>query len=265
VPQTISSHELDPREQARRKVSRLFNYEKSEQELPASKPSSLEKKGCFLKVVSSLVLPRGIEYRLDREHYYHLGLTRSSMASSKLTLPNDLEESEILDSSNRITIRLQQTRRKELLPEAMVLEWGKEGELVARTDGRGDRVGLPLLGERPVHPEMCLAAGLTLLVVREASRDQLVLEYQEGGRARTGKYHGEVVTLGTDTSNTLVLEDRCLSSKHLRFARTADRRGWTVLDLGSLNCTFVLQNQLQLADGNEWFYNFTVFKVYRDR
>lgn len=95
----------------------------------------------------------------------------------------------------------------------------------------------------------------------------LVLWSPEVGLA--GRYYAldpaaEAITVGRHVESTIVLDDDAASRRHARFERRAD--GWWVIDLGSVNGTFVDDEQVQarrLRSRDRVRIGHTIFKVLR--
>jgi len=65
---------------------------------------------------------------------------------------------------------------------------------------------------------------------------------------------GEVVRCGRDSANQIVLDDNTVSRKHVEFHRNTNAVGYSMLDLGSLNGTYVNGERVKsvpLTDGDE--------------
>ncbi|GGM08589.1 bifunctional nuclease domain-containing protein [Dactylosporangium sucinum] len=65
---------------------------------------------------------------------------------------------------------------------------------------------------------------------------------------------GEVVLCGRDSANQIVLDDNTVSRKHVEFHRNAGGVGYSTLDMGSLNGTYVNGERVKSAtlnDGDE--------------
>jgi pSer/pThr/pTyr-binding forkhead associated (FHA) protein len=73
----------------------------------------------------------------------------------------------------------------------------------------------------------------------------------EDGQKATHELSGDAVTVGRNDDNTLHLDEGSLSGSHAEF-RAGDEGGYTLVDLGSTNGTFVDGEQITemaLADG----------------
>jgi DNA-binding NtrC family response regulator len=127
--------------------------------------------------------------------------------------------------------------------------------------GRGTRVGAEVVAEAPLSDgaEIALGAWRALFraaaaggdaaervsggtVVRatpagEAPRGAARLRVVERGRERAVAVEGDLVTVGKDRTNDLVLDDPFVSARHLRLERRAGR--WHVRDLDSTNGTLL--------------------------
>ena len=65
---------------------------------------------------------------------------------------------------------------------------------------------------------------------------------------------GDVVRCGRDSANQIVLDDNTVSRKHVEFHRNTGGLGYTMLDMGSLNGTYVNGERVKSAglnDGDE--------------
>jgi hypothetical protein len=65
---------------------------------------------------------------------------------------------------------------------------------------------------------------------------------------------GEVVSCGRDSANQIVLDDNTVSRKHVEFHRNNGGFGYSTLDVGSLNGTYVNGERVKSAtlnDGDE--------------
>jgi bifunctional DNase/RNase len=65
---------------------------------------------------------------------------------------------------------------------------------------------------------------------------------------------GEIVRCGRDSNNQIVLDDNTVSRKHVEFHRNAGGFGYTTLDMGSMNGTYVNGERVKSAtlnDGDE--------------
>jgi bifunctional DNase/RNase len=62
---------------------------------------------------------------------------------------------------------------------------------------------------------------------------------------------GEVVLCGRDSANQIVLDDNTVSRKHVEFHRNSGGFGYSMLDMGSLNGTYVNGERVKSANLND--------------
>ncbi|WP_433085852.1 bifunctional nuclease domain-containing protein [Dactylosporangium sp. CA-052675] len=62
---------------------------------------------------------------------------------------------------------------------------------------------------------------------------------------------GDVVRCGRDSANQIVLDDNTVSRKHVEFHRNSGGLGYSMLDLGSLNGTYVNGERVKSANLND--------------
>ena len=62
---------------------------------------------------------------------------------------------------------------------------------------------------------------------------------------------GDVVRCGRDSANQIVLDDNTVSRKHVEFHRNSGGFGYSMLDLGSLNGTYVNGERVKSANLND--------------
>jgi DNA-binding NtrC family response regulator/pSer/pThr/pTyr-binding forkhead associated (FHA) protein len=92
-------------------------------------------------------------------------------------------------------------------------------------------------GDRPDATE---ARATVNSVVPESDSGRVLaaqLRVRQGGQESVHRFSGDVLTVGKDPENDVVLEDRFLSARHLRLTRKGQR--FHVLDQGSTNGTFL--------------------------
>ncbi len=142
--------------------------------------------------------------------------------------------------------------------QAEVARRGNAFVLLDRS-GRGTRVGAEVVSEAPLADgtEIVLGAWRALFRARSAVADAATrvaggtvvrpgeaprggaarLRITERGRERAVALGADVVTVGKDPANDLVLDDPFVSARHLRLERRNGR--WHVRDLGSTNGTLL--------------------------